>query len=348
MKRMKKMIPAAFVLSTALFVAPGFSSADGSNTAPVREKVSLVNSSGQQLTETQQTNDFKSLIPLPNNPNDLFPTSTSSYVKDGNIVDYAYLSRNAQEDKQAANGSSIGSETLQWGSIVVLPDGKVVHAEEQKNIYITKDGYRIEDIPNAPEHYEPWEWGPTSNIIIESFNKGQKLYTIGLSKEYIQKTQNRGYPIDAKVKSSYRWDLISQDLVGKNQGMSLAHTVRHGMSHEVQVGLSYTLGMEVGLEGIASVNQSITASFGYTFGMTQEVEETRTFYYNPITDYRYPYYRGAIYQGKVKYSVEPNEKFKEFVNSDYSYGIHNIPGSKLQFQGEQEVPVNMFAIVNSQ
>ncbi|PEO41625.1 hypothetical protein CN559_26850, partial [Bacillus pseudomycoides] len=195
MKRMKKMIPAAFVLSTALFVAPGFSSADGSNTAPVREKVSLVNSSGQQLAETQQTNDFKSLIPLPNNPNDLFPTSTSSYVKDGNVVDYVYLDRYAQESKVTTQADY---EELQWGSIVVLPDGKVVHAEEQKNIYITKDGYRIEDIPNAPEHYEPWEWGPTSNIIIESFNKGQKLYTIGLSKEYIQKTQNSGYPIDAK------------------------------------------------------------------------------------------------------------------------------------------------------
>ncbi|PFD32497.1 hypothetical protein CN285_27640 [Bacillus cereus] len=335
MKRMKKMIPAAFVLSTALFVAPGFSSADGSNTAPVREKVSLVNSSGQQLAETQQTNDFKSLIPLPNNPNDLFPTSTSSYVKDGNIVDYVYIDRYAQETKEDIQGAY---DVIQWNSIVVLPDGKVVHADEGKKITITKDGYEIKDDG----------FGGLTTVTVKSFKSGQKLYTVGLSKEYIENTQNSGYPIDAKVQSSYRWDLISQDLVGKNQGMSLAHTVRHGMSHEVQVGLSYTLGMEVGLEGIASVNQSITASFGYTFGMTSEVEETRTFYYNPIPDYRYPYYRGAIYQGKVKYSVQPNEKFKEHINSGFAYGLFVIPGTKYQFKTEQEVPVNMFAIVNSQ
>ncbi|PEM68541.1 hypothetical protein [Bacillus pseudomycoides] len=335
MKRMKKMIPAAFVLSTALFVAPGFSSADGSNTAPVREKVSLVNSSGQQLAETQQTNDFKSLIPLPNNPNDLFPTSTSSYVKDGNIVDYVYIDHYAQETKEDIYPAD---DALEWNNIIVLPDGKVVHADEGKDITITKDGYEIKD--NPP--------GYPTTFKVRSFKAGQKLYTLGLSKDYIEKTKNSGYLIDAKVKSSYRWDLISQDLVGKNQGMSLAHTVRHGMSHEVQVGLSYTLGMEVGLEGIASVNQSITASFGYTFGMTSEVEETRTFYYNPITDYRYPYYRGAIYQGKVKYSVEPNEKFKEYINSNYAYGIPFIPGTKFEFKSQQEVPVNMFAIVNSQ
>ncbi|PGC22148.1 hypothetical protein COM11_26245 [Bacillus pseudomycoides] len=340
MKRMKKIIPAAFVLSTALFVAPGFSSADGSNTAPVREKVSLVNSSGQQLAETQQTNDFKSLIPLPNNPNDLFPTSTSSYVKDGNIVDYVYLDSYAQETKENYNFISY-EQPLQWGNVVILPDGKIVHADEEKRVTITKDGYKIEDIP-----------GSMTQITVESFNKGQKLYTLGLSKEYFEKIKQYGYPLDAKVKSSYRWDLISQDLVGKNQGMSLAHTVRHGMSHEVQVGLSYTLGMEVGLEGIATVNQSITASFGYTFGMTQEVEETRTFYYNPITDYRYPYYRGAIYQGKVKYSVEPNEAFKNAINEANStfafHGISFVQGTTWKFKNEQEIPVNMFAIVNSQ
>ncbi len=96
-------------------------------------------------------------------------------------------------------------------------------------VTITKDGYKIEDSPTS-----------RTLIFVESFNKGQKLYTLGLSKEYFEKIKGYGYSLDAKVKSSYRWDLISQDLVGKNQGMSLAHTVRHGMSHEVQVGLSYT------------------------------------------------------------------------------------------------------------
>ncbi|PHC32140.1 hypothetical protein COF01_26455, partial [Bacillus pseudomycoides] len=189
MKRMKKMIPAAFVLSTALFVAPGFSSADGSNTAPVREKVSLVNSSGQQLAETQQTIDFKSLIPLPNNPNDLFPTSTSSYVKDGNIVDYVYLDRYAQETKDIGYEHSL--DYIVRNSIVVLPDGKVVHADEGKEIIITKDGYEIKDTPGFP-----------TTVRVKSFNAGQKLYTIGLSKEYIEHANRSGYPIDAKVKSS--------------------------------------------------------------------------------------------------------------------------------------------------
>lgn len=349
-KKIAKVIPAAFVLSSALFVAPGFSSADSGSAlskSPKSERVTLVNADGQKLASTEQTPDFTSLIPLPKHPNDLFPSTSYNYVKDGNIVDYLYYDTYAKEtqdvsDRYNTDGYALNKQVLQEGSIVVLPDGKVVHGEDNKIVTITKDGYTIKD-SNSMQN--------CSQIDVVSFNKGQHLYTVGLSKQYINSEKERVQyfgNIDAKVKAEYRWDLISQDLIGKDQGMSLAHQVTFGMSHEVKVGLSYTLGMEVGLEGVATVNQSVTASLDYNFRVSEERTETRTFNYNPIHDYRYPYYRGAIYQGKVKYTVVPNEKFKQYINDGNLNVNLSVPGTENRFKGEQELPVNMFAIVNSQ
>ena len=212
-----------------------------------------------------------------------------------------------------------------------------MHNGENKIVTITDDKYEIKD-----NQFDQ------TMVHVKSMKRGQKLFTLGISKQFMNNNvtpfqSSRG---DVKVKAAYRWDLISQDLIGKNQGMSLANSVTYGMSHEVSVGLAYTVGFEVGLEGIAKVNQSLTANFGYSFTTSQQVTETRTFNYNPIPDYRYPYYRGAIYQGKVKYTVVPDEKFKNYVNSDV-FMMH-VPDTEYKFKGEQDLPINMFAIVNSQ
>ncbi|WP_404978153.1 hypothetical protein, partial [Bacillus safensis] len=232
---MKKIIPTAFVLSTALLVAPGFSSAESSSAAPKSERVSLVNATGQKLAATQQTNGFTNLIPLPNNPNDLFPASTDSYVKDGNVVDYVYIDNYAKEDRSAASGI-ITSFDLREDSILVLPDGKVVHNGENKVVTIDNDRYEIKD---------NFDGSDQTIVNVKSMKRGQKLFTLGVSKKFmdIHVTPFPDLRGNVKVKAAYRWDLISQDLVGKNQGMSLSHSVTHGMSHEVSVGLSYTLGM---------------------------------------------------------------------------------------------------------
>ncbi|EJQ36470.1 hypothetical protein IEE_05367 [Bacillus cereus BAG5X1-1] len=333
-KKIAKVMPAAFVLSTALFVAPGFSSAESApSKSPKSERVMLVDGTGQKLASTQQTANFESLIPLPQGPNDLFPAKTSSFKKDGDIVDYIYVDYYATEDNYS-NNYSINPED---SSIFILPDNTVMSSSKEQ--VITLDNGKITEVKGTAFN------GSGSTLEVKNAKKGQYLYTLGYSKKQIEKMNTYGYNLGAKVKSEYHWDLISQDLVGKHQGMSLAHTVTHGMSHQVQVGLSYTLGMEVGLEGIAKVNQSITASFGYTLGLSEERTETRTFIYNPIPDYPYPYYRGAIYQGKVKYSVEPNEDLKQYLTSQR--GIM-YSGTEGKFKGEQELPVNMFAIVNSQ
>ncbi|MCW9134659.1 hypothetical protein OF830_28330 [Bacillus paramycoides] len=147
MKRMKKIIPAAFVLSSALLVAPGFSSAD-TNTTNVGNLPVVVSSQEAKAPMTAEQAERKGLaIPeAPVGPYQEFPYEAYSSTQYGDLIDYVYV------DLYAKKAQTLSTKDLkETPFLIVLPDGTRVNE--------VKDDYNLNITP------------------------GKLAYTIGLSKE---------------------------------------------------------------------------------------------------------------------------------------------------------------------
>lgn len=273
MKRIKKMIPAAFVLSTALLVAPGFSSAATDTSTNVGNLPIVVDSQGPKapMTAAQVAKNGTQLPYIPTGPYEEFPNEWHVSTEDGKLIDYVYVDKVAK-----SNGARVY--------------GITGNANDKYKI-IKADGNWLKD----GESYE------------KTGNKGDVLYTIAIPK-------NDPILEDTKLKKEVNWKLIDSNVVDKNSGYHWSKAVTSGISHNVTVGLSYTIGMEVGLEGVAKVNQSLTASFGYGVTLNSESTVTKTFDFNPKTDYAYDQYRTALYQQVATYSVTPGEKLQKWMS----------------------------------
>lgn len=272
-KNITKVIPAAFVLSSALFVAPGFSSAD-TNTTNVGNLPVVISSQEAKAPMTAEQAQQKGIgIPIPEDPYTPFAPEWEETVKDGAVIDYVYVDVVANE-----NGTSIN------GLQDIYPDYRILKA----------DG----------------NWLPEGESYSKTANKGEVLYSIAIPK-------TNPVASDTKLTQKLSWKLIDSTLVNKDAGYDWGKDVTSGISHNVTVGLSYTLGMEVGLEGIATVNQSLTASFGY--GVTLNSEETirKEFHFNPKpADYPYGQYRTALYRQVANYSVVPGAELQKWMSNE--------------------------------
>ncbi|MEG7927971.1 hypothetical protein J0801_28740 [Bacillus cereus] len=274
MKRTKKIIPAAFVLSSALFVAPGFSSAD-TNTTNVGNLPVVISSQEAKAPMTAEQAQEKGVdigIPIPEGPSTPFPSEYEGTVKDGDVISYVYVDVVAKE-----NGTSIPD------ILEVYPDYRILKA----------DG----------------TWLPKGESYSKTANKGEVLYTIAIPK-------TDPVASDTKITQKLNWKLMDSALVSKDEGYHWMKSVTSGISHNVTVGLSYTIGMEVGLEGIASVNQSLTASFGYGLTLNSEETVTKTFDFNPKPNYAYDQYRTAVYQQIANYSVVPGAELQKWMSNE--------------------------------
>ncbi|MBJ8055057.1 hypothetical protein JDS87_24710 [Bacillus cereus] len=269
-KKITKVIPAAFVLSSALFVAPGFSSADTpTNVGNLPVVISSEEAKAPMTAEQAQEKGIG--IPIPEGPSTPFPNEYQDSVKDGAVIDYVYVDVVANE-----NGTSI-------------------------NNVIKYDGYRILKADGT--------WLQDGESYSKTANKGEVLYSIAIPK-------TNPAASDTKITQKLNWKLIDSTVVGKNDGYHWSKAVTSGISHNVTVGLSYTIGMEVGLAGIASVNQSLTASFGYGLTLNSEETVTKTFDYNPKPDYAYDQYRTALYQQVANYSVVPGAELQKWMSNE--------------------------------
>ncbi|WP_442869018.1 hypothetical protein [Bacillus sp. BP-3] len=275
-QKIKKIIPAAFVLSTALFVAPGFSSADTNTTNVGNLPIVISAQEGKAPMSAAQVAANGTQLPyIPTGPYEEFPREWHVSTDDGALIDYVYVDVVAKQN----------------GARVYGIKGNV----NDKYKIVKADGTWLKD----GEEYE------------KTGNKGEVLYSIA-----IPKTD----PIleDTKLKKELNWKLIDSNIVDKNSGYHWSKAVTSGISHNVTVGLSYTIGMEVGLEGIATVNQSLTASFGYGVTLNSEETVTKTFDFNPKPDYAYDQYRTALYQQVATYSVVPGEKLQKWMSEQNS------------------------------
>ncbi|WJE17841.1 hypothetical protein QRY07_00285 (plasmid) [Bacillus cereus] len=280
-KKITKVVPAAFVLSSALFVAPGFSSAATDTPTNVGNlPVTISSQEGKAPMTAEQAQEKGIGIPVPEDPYTPFAPEWEETVKDGAVIDYVYVDVVANE-----NGTSIN------GLQDIYPDYRILKA----------DG----------------NWLPEGESYSKTANKGEVLYSIAIPK-------TNPVASDTKLNQKLSWKLIDSTLVSKNDGYHWSKAVTSGISHNVTIGLSYTIGMEVGLEGIASVNQSLTASFGYGLTLNSEETVTKTFDFNPKpADYEYNQYRTALYRQVANYSVVPGAELQKWMSDQENNNMFN-------------------------
>ncbi|AIK35289.1 hypothetical protein BG07_5785 (plasmid) [Bacillus pseudomycoides] len=312
MKRMKKIIPAAFVLSSALFVAPGFSSAATDTSTKVGSLPIVVDSQGPKapMTAEQVAANGTQLPYIPTGPYEEFPKEWHVSTEDGALIDYVYVDVVANENAVTIN------------NVIRYKDYKILKA----------DGTWLQD----GESYS------------KTANKGEVLYSIAIPK-------TNPALADTKLKKKMSWKLIDSNVIDKNSGYHWSKSVTSGMSHNVTVGLSYTIGMEVGLEGIAKVNQSLTASFGYGITLNSEETVTKTFDFNPKPEYAYDQYRTALYQQVANYSVAPGAGLQNWMsnweNNDPTNQALKLLGKqpyyKLQAKEAVNYPVDVLVALTS-
>jgi len=311
MKRIKKIIPAAFVLSSALLVAPGFSSADTNTTNVGSLPVVISSQEGKAPMTAEQVAQNGTQLPyIPTGPYEEFPGQWHVSTEDGKLIDYAYVDVVAQQDNTSMS------------NIIKFSGYK----------YVKPDGTWIQD----NETYAP------------KGNKGDVLYSIAIPK-------TNPIVADTKLKKQLDWKLIDSNVIDKNSGYHWSKAVTSGISHNISVGLSQTIGMEVGFFDIAKVSTSLTWSFGYQHTISEESTVTKTFDFNPKSDYAYDQYRTALYQQVANYSVIPGAELQKWMSdqtaNDMFNRISNLAGKGniLEYKVKQSVdyPVDVLVALTS-
>lgn len=311
MKRMKKIIPAAFVLSSALLVAPGFSSADTNTTNVGSLPVVISSQEGKAPMTAEQVAQNGTQLPyIPTGPYEEFPGQWHVSTEEGKLIDYVYVDIVAQQ-----NNTSMDKIPKFSGYKYVKPDGTWIKDDE---------------------NYAP------------KGNKGDVLYSIAIPK-------TNPIAADTKLKKKLDWKLIDSNVVDKNSGYHWSKAVTSGISHNISVGLSQTIGMEVGFFDIAKVSTSLTWSFGYQHTISEESTVTKTFDFNPKSDYAYDQYRTALYQQVANYSVVPGAELQKWMSertaNDMFNRVSNLAGqgNVLEYKVKQSVdyPVDVLVALTS-
>ena len=279
MKRIKKIIPAAFVLSSALLVAPGFSSAATDTTTNVG-KLPVVISSQEAKAPMSAEQVEQSGLPIPQAPTgpyQEFPYEAYSSTQYGDLIDYVYVDIYA---KKAQTKST--KELKDTPFLVILPDGTRVNT--------VTDDYNV------------------------NFTPGKLAYTIGLSKEAFKEVLS-----DTKLKKDIYWKLIDSNIVDKNSGYHWSKSVTSGLSKSNTLGFSLTVGFEAGFGDSVSFSTELTTSFESNTTITDETSTTKTFDFNPKPDYAYDQYRTALYQQVAKYSVKPGAVLEKWIDDGNAF-----------------------------
>ncbi|MGG3518914.1 hypothetical protein ABES33_02715 [Bacillus pseudomycoides] len=312
MKRMKKIIPAAFVLSSALLVAPGFSSAatdTSTNVGNLPVVISSQKAAAPMTAEQVQENGTK-LPYIPTGPYEEFPGEWHVSTENGALIDYVYVDVVANE-----NGTSINN-------VIRYKDYRILKA----------DGTWLQD----GESYS------------KTANKGEVLYSIAIPKTNPALS-------DTKLKKKLSWKLIDSHIVDKNSGYHWSESITSGVSHNISVGLSQTIGMEAGFGDIVKMSASLTWSFGYQHTISQESTVTKTFDFNPKLDYAYDQYRTALYQQVANYSVAPGAGLQKWIsdweNKDPINQVFKALGKtapyKYKVKDSVDYPVNTLVALTS-
>ncbi|EJR29947.1 hypothetical protein [Bacillus mycoides] len=315
-KRFLKVTPAAFVLSTALLMAPGNSFAATDTSTKVQSQPVLMKSDGTQLpmTAAAAAENGASLPYIPTGPYEEFPIEWRSSTSTGALIDFVYVDVYAKSD----NPQEGNTGTIDWYK------GVKVHEGYDFMKIIKPDG----------------TWLKPEEEYIPTYKKGQLLYTIAYpknSKYYKDSWAN------ATLKRDLTWKLIDTNVLDKRVGGHWSEAVTSGVSHNVTVGLAYTVGMEASFFGLATASSSLTASFGYGITLNSERTVTKTFDFNPQPEYAYDHFRTAVYQQTAKYSVNPSPTLKSLIDNNNS----NNKAEEYRLKESVEYPTELLVALTS-
>ncbi|MGG3523678.1 hypothetical protein ABES33_28660 [Bacillus pseudomycoides] len=260
MKRLKKVIPAAFVLSSALLVAPGFSSAD-TNTTNVGSLPVVISSQEANAPMTAEQVESSGLpIPqAPVGPYQEFPYEAYSSTQYGDLIDYVYV------DLYAKKSQTMSTKQLkETPFLIVLPDGTRVNE--------VKDDYNL------------------------NFTPGKLAYTIGLSKETFKellsdtKLKKDIYwkLIDSNIvdkNSGYHWSKSVTSGLSKSNTLGFALTVgfEAGFGETVKFSTQLTTSFESNTT--ITDETSTTKTFDFNPKPDYAYDQYRTALYQQVAQY---------------------------------------------------------------
>ncbi|ASZ69439.1 hypothetical protein CJ306_29780 (plasmid) [Bacillus cereus] len=254
------MIPAAFVLSSALLVAPGFSSAD-TNTTNVGNLPVVVSSQEAKVPMTAEQAK-RSGLPIPEapvGPYQEFPYEAYSTTQYGDLIDYVYV------DLYTKTSQTMSTKRLKdMPFLVVLPDGTRVNE--------IKDDYDV------------------------TFTPGKLAYTIGLSKETFKeilsdtKLKKDIYwkLIDSNIvgkNDGYHWSKFV------TSGLSKSNTVGFSLSVGFEAGfgdsVSFSTELTTSFESNTTITDetSTTRTFDYNPKPDYAYDQYRTALYQQVAKY---------------------------------------------------------------
>lgn len=137
------MIPAAFVLSTALLVAPGFSSAATDTSTNVGNLPIVVDSQGPKapMTAAQVAKNGTQLPYIPTGPYEEFPNEWHVSTEDGKLIDYVYVDVVAKSNGARVYGLKMDANSKHK---VLKADGTWLKVGEEYEKQVTKEKYYIQ------------------------------------------------------------------------------------------------------------------------------------------------------------------------------------------------------------
>ncbi|PEA72978.1 hypothetical protein [Bacillus toyonensis] len=294
MKRMKKIIPAAFVLSSALLVAPGFSSAD-TNTTNIGNLPVVISSQKAPAPMTAEQAE-RSGLPIPEapvGPYQEFPYEAYSSTQYGDLIDYVYV------DLYAKKAQTLSTKDLKdTPFLIVLPDGTRVNE--------VKDDYNLNITP------------------------GKLAYTIGLSKETFKeilsdtKLKKDIYwkLIDSNIvgkNDGYHWSK------SVTSGLSKSNTLGFSLTVGFEAGFGETAKFSTELTTSFESNTTITdetsttRTFDYNPKPDYAYDQYRTALYQQVA--KYSVQPGSKLNEFINSATNSNEYYEFKLKQAYNYPV---------------------------
>ncbi|MCM3737783.1 hypothetical protein M3215_18830 [Bacillus cytotoxicus] len=289
-KKLTKVVPAAFVLSTALFAAPGFSSA-ATNTTNVKNSPVVISA---EEGKTSMTAEQGFPIPqAPVGPYQEFPYEAYSTTQYGNLIDYVYV------DLYAKKSQTLSTKQLKdTPFLVVLPDGTRV--DEVKSDY---------------------------NL---NFTPGKLAYTIGISKEKFKeilsdtKLKKDIYwkLIDSNLvekHNSYHWSQTVTSGLSKSNTLGFALTV--GFEAGFGDSVSFSTQLTTSFESNTTITNEISTmrTFDYNPKPDYAYDIYRTALYQQVA--KYSVQPGAKLNEFINSGNNGSEYYEFKLKQTYNYPV---------------------------
>ncbi|QDZ77160.1 hypothetical protein [Bacillus cereus] len=314
-KKIIKVTPMVFVLSTAILASPGHSLAAVQSTVQSQQDNSikgykLQNGKLSPVYESSFSQKPAAVNPLqvpeaPDNPKEDFPLKGESKDEIGKpLTDYVYINVVSHVEKSEL---TMSSDLYQGKYKILKPDG-------------------------SSEMQFPFKAG--------TVRPGDVLYIVAIPKDD---------PIlsDTTLERKTSYQRVSQDIIEQSGTYHYGQNVSTGITNETAWNFALTLGASYtatagGGPLPASASYTLSASLETSFGTKHTVSSEKTITKNvtfgpALASYKYPNYKVAVYQVKSTYTVKPGKKLSDWLK------YQNTPLSK-RTDNDPNIPKEMLEI----